>query len=609
MITMRCHAKVYVAVATLFLLSATTRAQTTITSAQPAAATTPADHLVGLWGAELMLGPQVRGELTIDARGSNWQAVIGGYHVPVSRAGDAVSFDLPAGRGKFRGRLSADGHSIHGEWVQPGGVANNNQYASVVELREATAKLWGGTVKPLDDRISFYLSIERAPDGSLTAFIRNPEGNWYRRQTFDVVIKGNTVVLSHRDKDNNGIQGSYDAANDVLLLPLINSYAPLQLTRRKDGNAVGFFPRVLAEGSGYSYQPPVADDDGWATATLADVGLDQKPIFDLVNRILTTPPSLSNHVAIQSLLIARHGKLVFEEYFYGFDKERPHDMRSASKTFAPLLIGIARDHGTKIGPDTPIYSLFPEYKPFANWDDRKNKITLRDLMTMTSGLDCVDSNPNSPGGEDVMQDQTQQPDWYKFFLDLPVLTDAGGKDAGYCSSDINLVGGAVRNATHRWLPDFFDEYVARPLQMRSAYVNLMPTGEAYMGGGLFLRPRDQLKLGQLYLNGGMWNGHRVVSADWVKESLVPRSNFPPVIDVDVDHEYAYAWHTRSQSVGDRVMRHYFAAGNGGQQVIIIPDLDMVVSFTGGDYSEADKYFRWEIQLLPQYIIPAATKNP
>jgi CubicO group peptidase (beta-lactamase class C family) len=551
-------------------------------------ATGTVENLPGLWGKEVVLGPEVRGELIIDARDKEWRATVGGYRVTVRHESDSIQFEVPGDAGEFRGYFSTDKKSIRGLWTQPRGIANNNRYVSSVELASLTAHVWRGAIRPLEDRMSFYLSIQREGDGALTAFIRNPEANWYRRRTYDVAVTGRSVVLTQHGKPDNKIEGSYDAISNMLTLPLIDSYPPLVLTKRTDGNALGFYPRVTRNESPFVYEPPLPDTDGWPTGTLTDAGLDEKPIADLVQRILDTSPDPSNPVAIQSLLIARHGKLVFEEYFYGFDKERPHDMRSASKTFAPLLVGIARDHGTKIGPDTPVYSLFPEYKPFANWDERKNKITLRDLMTMTSGLDCVDSNPNSPGGEDLMQDQTQQPDWYKFFLDLPVLTDAGGKDAVYCSSDINLVGGAVRNATHRWLPDFFDEYVARPLQMHSAYVNLMPTGEAYMGGGLFLRPRDQLKLGQLYLNGGTWNGKRIVSADWVKESLVPRSSFRTVIDVDTNHEYAYAWHTRPLKVGNRTFRDYFAAGNGGQQVIIIPDLDMVVSFTGGDYSEANK---------------------
>jgi CubicO group peptidase (beta-lactamase class C family) len=113
------------------------------------------------------------------------------------------------------------------------------------------------------------------------------------------------------------------------------------------------------------------------------------------------------------------------------------------------------------------------------------------------------NDDNSPGNEDARQRQTMQPDWYKYTLDLPMVHDPGGDQAVYCSVGMNLLGGIVRHATQTWLPEFFRENVATPLQIKSYYWNLMPNGEGYAGGGLYLRPRDQLKLGQLYLNGGV----------------------------------------------------------------------------------------------------------
>jgi CubicO group peptidase (beta-lactamase class C family) len=309
---------------------------------------------------------------------------------------------------------------------------------------------------------------------------------------------------------------------------------------------------------------------------------------------------------IHSLLIARHGKLVLEEYFYGFKREQPHDMRSASKTFAPLLVGIARNKGAKIDIDTPVYSQFPEYKEFANPDPRKSKITVRDLITMTPGLACDDNDEASPGNEDVMQQQKAQSDWYKYTLDLPMARDPGGDQAVYCSAGINLLGGIIRNATHAWLPEFFYENVAKPLQIKTYHWNLMPTGDGYAGGGLYLRPRDQLKLGQLYLNGGVWNGKRVISKDWVERSTSRQSTFGKTLGAD--HDYGYGWHLYHFEVGDRSYRAYAAGGNGGQIVMVIPDLDLVVGFTGGAYGEFPKWYKWQTELVPQFIIPATVKN-
>lgn len=335
------------------------------------------------------------------------------------------------------------------------------------------------------------------------------------------------------------------------------------------------------------------------------MGLDLAPITELIQRVLTTPPSLHNPVNIQSLLIARHGELVLEGYFYGLDQERPHDMRSVSKTFGPPLLGLAREHGAKISLDSPAYSFFSEDKPFAGWDERKSRLTVRDLMDMTSGLACDDHDPSSAGSEDFMQSQTAQNKWYKLALDLPMARDPGGENAVCCASDINLLGGIIKNATGNWLPEVFQQYFARPLQITSYHLNLMPTREAYLGGGLYLRPRDQLKLGQLYLSGGVWNGRRIVSEAGVKDSVARHSVFQPVIPGDVDHGYTYGWHTRCLQAGGRESRDYYAAGHRGQYVLVLPDLDVAVGITGGDYSERDKFVPWESQIVPQYVIPTA----
>jgi len=333
-------------------------------------------------------------------------------------------------------------------------------------------------------------------------------------------------------------------------------------------------------------------------------GLNEAPIAALIHRILVADPT-STSLKIQSLLIARHGYLLLEEYFYGFDQDRVHDMRSAGKTFATVLVGLAKEHGAKLTPQTPIYPLFTQYSSFANWDGRKQKITLRDVMTMTAGNACDDNNDDSPGNEDRMQSDQQQRDWYKYSLDLPMLKDPGGEDAVYCSGDLNLVGGVVAAATHRWLPQFFEENLARPLQFGRYYLNLMPDGQAYMGGGAYLRPRDQLKLGQLYLDGGLWNGKRIVSKEWVGESTSVHSHFAAKYSLGQQHDYGYGWHIHYLLSGAKTYRVFAAGGNGGQFVIVVPDLDLVVGITGGSYGEFDQWYRWELELVPQFIIPAA----
>ncbi len=554
----------------------------------------------GLWGAETRLGIPVEGELTLDGRYGVWKASIGGYEVPATVVEQRVTFSLPAKLGAFRGHFDAVAHDLRGQWIQPGGVILDPQYATPLVLHMISPDVWRGSVVPLEQRLSAYLLIS-SHDGKLTAVASNPEGNFFRRRVYSVTLDGNTVSLEANGKK---FLGSYDPQSGTLSLQLVDWLPPFSFTQRTPDDGVGFYPRVPSERQRWIYSEPIANKDGWSVSTLKEEHIDQKPLAKLMGRILQTDPS-NTSLRIQSLLIARHGHLIMEEYFYGFTQDRVHDMRSAGKTFAPVLVGLARQEGAKLGPSTPIYPLFSTDGPFENPDERKKSVSMRDIMTMTAGNACDDNDDNSPGNEDRMQSDAQQPNWYKYTLDLPMLRQPGGEQAVYCSGDLNLVGGAVAAYTKMWLPEFFENHLARPLQFGRYYLNLMPSGEAYMGGGAYLMPRDQLKLGQLYLAGGVWNGQRLVSKDWVTDSTFIHSRFAKERSLGQEHDYGYGWHLHELRSGGRVYKTFAAEGNGGQFVIAIPSLDLVVGITGGAYGEFDQWYRWELELVPDFIIPAA----
>ncbi|MGH9795743.1 MAG: serine hydrolase domain-containing protein [Candidatus Acidiferrales bacterium] len=565
-------------------------------AAQPAA---PCADVAGLWGMEQLYGPLVRGELTLDGRAAKWRARIAGYDVPVQREASTMAFRLPGHAGAFRGYLSADGRAIIGHWIQPAGILSPTSYATPVELNPARPGVWRGPVLPLDERISLYLWIEVGPEGSLTAHVYNPEFNFRGNRSYRVVRERDSLTFSAQNNAGDQFGADCDASGRTLTLRFPELPLRFVLVRRQEQDAIGFLPRARL-GSPYRYQPPIAEQDGWQVGSLHDVGLDPEQVAALIERIGSADPR-TNPWPIHSLLIARRGKLVLEEYFYGYGPQRTHDMRSASKTFAPMLLGAAAEHGAKITPATPIYPLFDGYEELANSDARKSKLTIEHLMTMTSGLACDDNDDSSPGHEDRMQQQ-EQPDWHKYTLDLPLARDPGGKQAVYCSAGINLLGGVIAQVTGKWLPRLFQEYVAGPLQFGNYHMNLMPTGDAYLGGGLYLRPRDQLKLGQLYLSGGLWNGRRVISQQWVARSTDEHSAFKP--SFGVDHGYGYGWHLHHVKVGDKVFRQYAAEGNGGQLVLLFPELDLVVAVSGGSYGNFRVWGKWGVDLLPKSILPA-----
>ena len=567
--------------------------------AQPAAPANAdaAKQLIGTWGGERVFGPEVQGELTLVRDHGTWLARIGGFEAPGREEKKTLSVVLPGGQGELRGALTPDGKRFLGHWIQRAVVVGGVRYATPVELRAVQKDVWRGVVKPMEDRFTLYLIVQEAPDGTLQALMRNPEKNFPPQPAFRISMTGNTVRLVSAREGGPRFEGTYDARAGKLSLPFM-FLGTLDLTRREREQAVGLYPRTPAPGP-YTYRKPIAEEDGWATASLSDVGMDPAPIRELVQRILDTRPGDTSAPLIHGLLIARHGRLVLEEYFHGYDKERPHDLRSAAKTFAPALVGIAIDQGARLAPETPVYSLFPDAKAPGTPDPRRSRLTVEHLMTMTSGLACDDDNSDSPGNENTLQEQ--ESDWYTYTLNLPMEREPGAEQAVYCSAGMNLLGGVLRNVTGTWLPDLFARSLAAPLQMRDYHLNLTPAGEAYLGGGFHLRPRDALKLGQLYLSGGVWNGRRVVSKRWVERSTSRHSV------MSADRTYGYAWWRHELKVGDRVYAEYEAGGNGGQYIMVIPELDLTVMFTGGNYSQFPVWRKFREELLPKFILAAARR--
>jgi len=572
------------------------------------------DLLAGLWSSESSFGPQLRGELRVVRKGSQWTATIADAKTSFAVRGDDVRFAF-GNRGAFRGRIEKN--SIRGFWLQPQGVTASapnasgasQAFASPVVLRRSAAGIWRGDVHPLEERFTLYLRIFANPDGSLLASFRNPEqGSNGGAMQFKVARNGDVVSFSAGET-----LLSAKLVNDRLQMFWPDMNRVIELTRRTPAEAAEFFPRP--PGETYTYRKPPAFGDGWTTARASDAGMDEAMLTKLIQRLIDVDPSIRRAALIHSILVAHHGKLVLEEYFFGFNRNEPHDLRSAGKSFASVMLGAAMRDGVRIAPDTKVYALLAAKGPFANPDARKSQITLAHLLTHTSGLACNDNDDASPGNEGTMQTQTQQPDWWKYTLDLPMAHDPGSRYA-YCSAGINLAGAALTTATRTWLPELFERTVARPLQFGPHYWNLMTTGEGYLGGGAYLLPRDLLKVGQAYLDGGVWHGHRIVDKSWIATSTAPHVHVSPAttgIDPkDFGNFYGeaddgYAWHLSDLKLGDRTYRCYAATGNGGQLLIVVPEVDLAVVFTAGNYGQGGIWSKFKDQIVPNDIIAAIRK--
>ena len=551
-------------------------------------------HLHGLWGAHQDRGPEIAGLLSLRRVDDTWRAHIGGYTMQVEVTEGILNFEVPGHRGHFRGRWDQTEHRIDGHWIQPATQFDGVSYATPISLKQTQPALWQGAVKPRPDQLTFYLMIRKNQDGSTIAFLRNPERNIGIFFGMMRVERDAEHIRFLNDEGETALEGIYRAEADQISLYFPFYNLTFDFTRRGRDQATGFFARSSAE-SQYQYHQPPALTDGWATSTPMQAGLDPEPLHTLVQQILDTRTESVYAPYLQGLLIAHEGKLVLEEYFYGFHANRPHDTRSAGKSFTSALVGLATDADPSLQMTTPVYALFPE--PSTSLDPRKSAITVEHLLTMTSGFDCDDNDYNTPGNEDRMQSQEEEPDWYRYTLNLPMARNPGTEGV-YCSAGINLLGGVLSRATQTWLPEFFQDRFARPLNIKHYHINLQPGGDAYLGGGLQMRPRDILKLGQLYLDQGMWQGQRILSQNWITRSTRPHTS------INIPDDYGYAWWLQSYSVQQRTLKSYYASGNGGQLLIVIPELDVVVLFMGGNYGNFGAWRKFRDELVPEYILPA-----
>jgi len=318
-----------------------------------------------------------------------------------------------------------------------------------------------------------------------------------------------------------------------------------------------------------------------------------EPIEQLVQYIIDTPMDSIAAPYIHAVLIARHGQLVVEEYFHGYTADQPHESRSASKTVSTTLAGLAMQGGEPVDLTSSVYEIMNGGTLPENLDPRKSRIRLEHLLTMTPGLACDDNDAQSPGSEDRMQGQQEQPDWWQYTLALPSLHEPG-EVVTYCSASPNLVLGVLQHATGIWIPQLFQTYLADPLQLGVYHMNLMPSGDAYGGGGLYIRGRDFLKLAQLYLNGGMWQERRLLSEDWVGRAVTPYKQM-------FEQGYGYGWWIMEFPYGDRTVQAFYAGGNGGQYSMGIPELDLAIVIFGGNYNQATTHLVKKDH-IPNYIL-------
>jgi CubicO group peptidase (beta-lactamase class C family) len=338
---------------------------------------------------------------------------------------------------------------------------------------------------------------------------------------------------------------------------------------------------------------------GWTSAAPKEVGLDPKPLIDLAADI-----AAGKYGNVDSMLVVRHGRLAFDRSFkhdydriYGEEARRPgalnahdptgpynyfnpwwhpfyhrgdlHTMQSVTKTVTSVVIGIATAHKEFPALDTPVLKFF-DAGAVAHLDDRKRRMTIKHLLTMTAGFDWNEdlpyADPNNAGS--LMEASF---DWVRFAIDRPMAAEPG-TTFRYNSGATQILSHIFRHATGHDIEEYADKHLFAPLGIDRYFWKRTPSGLVDTEGGLYLRPQDLAKIAYLYLKNGVWDGTAVVQPEWVKASVAPS------IDVSDGVKYGYKWWLYPHGRDGRLA--FGGSGFGGQRPIVVPELDLVMVFTG-----------------------------
>ena len=342
----------------------------------------------------------------------------------------------------------------------------------------------------------------------------------------------------------------------------------------------GCAPRPAVESLSIA-EPNVSDGiqwptEGWKNSLPEEQGVDPTGLNDAVE--------LGREMDLHSFLVIRHGFIISETYFNGFDSEKLHDQYSVTKSFTATLMGIAIDEKLIPSIDEPVTDALPQTDPL-NKDANKAAMKLRDLLTMTSGLDWIEGDP-------TYRAMYFSPDWVHFVFDI-AMRETPGEMFNYCSGCSHLLSAAVQQALGKDALLFADEHLFAPLGIKNYFWEKDANGIPIGGWGLQITPRDMAKLGYLYLHKGMWDGRRVVSETWIDDAV--KTHVP---DTGSRWGYGYQWWTDDRYGG------YAARGRYGQLIYVVPRLDLIVVSTAASETGDEG----AVLLIQDKIIPSVAED-
>ncbi len=353
---------------------------------------------------------------------------------------------------------------------------------------------------------------------------------------------------------------------------------------------------ILAAAVGAGAAPAASPADGdWPRATPESRGLDGPRLERLAARI----EAGRDYPDLHSLLIVRHGDLVFERYFDGWNADRLHTLQSVTKSFTSALVGIAIERGAIESVDQRVLDFFESSEGIAHLDERKRRLRLEDLLTMRSGTDYHERGAGSPHS----QLNALASGWDRFYLDRPMVTHPGSTFL-YDSGGVILMSSLIHARTGLHADGYAQQHLFAPLGITRTRWYSNRDGHPHTGGGLDLRPRDMAKFGQLYLQRGRWGDRQIVPSEWVERSTRLHVELPRQ-----GHNvgYGYLWWIHEPDPDGAGEQHIYAAqGFRGQYIFVVPEHDLVVVVTGGTQNRTDQ--RKPISMLYEQVLPSLNRD-
>ncbi len=358
------------------------------------------------------------------------------------------------------------------------------------------------------------------------------------------------------------------------------------------------------------YQQPAPLNDGWRTANADSLGVDSKRLAALTESLRSWP-----ELNVHAVLIERAGRLIYEEYFEGFDErwgqplgrvtmtaETLHDLRSVTKSVVSALAGIALGAKQLESLDQPVVQWFPEYAELNTADRRR--VTLGHVLGMTSGLTWNEEIPyNDPRNDEIRMTRDAQPLRYALSRDF---AHDPGSEFNYNGGLTHVMAAVLERATKTSIEDYSRTRLFEPLGITKVEWIGDLAGMPAAASGLRLRARDVAKFGSLYLHAGQWNGTQVIPADWIQLSTRRHFRFRPRTDPDAAGQfgYSYFWWYNCYPSEIGLIEARTAVGNGQQRVFVLPGLDLVVTILAGRYNDFTSGSTLGTRILRQHVIPA-----